>query len=52
MEALRLFSDDMRIREAENDDYLDGVFVPKGTLVILPVCRPYFLKALSDSLQS
>jgi cytochrome P450 len=42
MESLRLFSFGITARVAQNDDYIDGVFVPKGTLAIIPVRRPSF----------
>ena len=47
MESLRLFSFGVNGRVAENDDYIDDVFVPKGTAVIIPVRRPSFFKRLS-----
>ena len=47
MESLRLFSFGINGRVAENDDYIDDVFVPKGTAVVIPVSRPSFFKRLS-----
>lgn len=28
----------MTFRQAAKNDYIDGVFVPKGTLLYVPVC--------------
>ncbi|KDR84981.1 hypothetical protein GALMADRAFT_260690 [Galerina marginata CBS 339.88] len=37
MESIRLFLFGPNIRVALNDDYIDGVFVPKGTVVVIPL---------------